>query len=198
MFELEKLSFNQDALEPVISKNTVSFHYDKHHKTYVDNLNKLIDGTDFKNTSLDDIVVNTTGVKEFQLIFNNAAQIWNHDFYWKSIAPISMNNISSDLNLKISDFGGIDFIKSEIKKIGLSQFGSGWVWVVLNKETSKLEVLKTLNADIPNNTQYVPLLTIDVWEHAYYLDYQNKRGDYLDAIIEVLNWEFASNNFSKC
>jgi Fe-Mn family superoxide dismutase len=190
---LPALPYAENALEPVISAKTIGFHYGKHHKGYVDNLNKLIAGTDYSDLSLEDIIRGTAGRPERIAIFNNAAQAWNHTFYWKSLAPKG-GEPPAALKQKIeASFGSVDACKKELAAAAVAQFGSGWVWLVL--EGDKLKVVKTANADNPLTTAMRPLLTIDVWEHAYYLDYQNLRADYTKAVLDkLLNWEFAQQN----
>jgi Fe-Mn family superoxide dismutase len=193
---LPPLPYAENALEPVITAKTISFHYGKHHKGYVDNLNKLIAGTDYSELSLEEIIKGTAGRPERIAIFNNAAQAWNHTFYWKSLTPKGGGEPPAALKQKIeASFGSVDACKKELASAAVSQFGSGWVWLVL--EGDKLKVVKTANADNPLSTGMKPLLTIDVWEHAYYLDYQNLRADYVKAVLDKLfNWEFALQNAS--
>jgi Fe-Mn family superoxide dismutase len=181
-------------LEPVITAKTISFHYGKHHKGYVDNLNKLIAGTDYSDLSLEEIIKGTAGRPERTAIFNNAAQTWNHTFYWKSLTSKGGGEPPAALKQKIeASFGSVDACKKELAAAAVGQFGSGWVWLVL--EDNKLKVVKTANADNPLTTAMRPLLTIDVWEHAYYLDYQNLRADYTKAVLDkLINWEFALQN----
>ena len=183
-----------NALEPVISAKTLSFHYGKHHKAYVDNLNKLISGTDYSEMSLEEIIRGTVGRPERAAIFNNAAQIWNHTFYWNSLSPKGGGEPPAALKHKIeASFGSVDAFKKEFAAAAVSQFGSGWAWLIL--EDGKLKVVKTFNAETPLTTGKKPLLTIDVWEHAYYLDYQNRRPDYVNAVLDkLINWEFALQN----
>ncbi len=193
---LPNLPYEEDALEPHISSKTLAFHYGKHHNTYVTNLNKLIEGTDLAGESLDDIIKKTVNDADKAGIFNNAAQVWNHTFYWQSMKPggvgLPTGHIADKIN---SDFGGYDNLIKEFKNAGLTQFGSGWAWLVLTND--KLEIMKTSNADTPIAHGLKPLMTVDVWEHAYYLDYQNKRGDYLDAFIKnLINWEFVNSNLA--
>lgn len=197
-FELYKLPYLEDALEPYISKETISYHYGKHHTAYLNNLNDLIKGTALEKETLEDIILNTEKYPSEQAIFNNAAQVWNHTFYWQSLSPEGLN--PSDVpegNFKdmiIRDFGSVENLKAEFKKVALSQFGSGWAWLVL--DGGKLKIIKTSNAATPFG-KTKPLLCIDVWEHAYYLDYQNRRGDYLDAVLNhLLNWNFAIQNLN--
>jgi Fe-Mn family superoxide dismutase len=194
---LPALPWAENALEPVISAKTISFHYGKHHKTYVENLNKLIVGTELADLPLDQIVRATAGKTDRVGIFNNAAQAWNHDFYWKSLKPKGGGEPASALKAKMdAAFGGVDACKKEFANAAVQQFGSGWAWLVLDGD--KLKIVKTGNAETPIAQGMKPLLTIDVWEHAYYLDYQNKRVDYVNALIDKLaNWEFAAQNLAR-
>jgi superoxide dismutase, Fe-Mn family len=191
---LPPLPFDQGALAPVISANTLSFHYGKHHKTYVDNLNKMIVGTEFADMSLEQIVRATARVPEHAGIFNNAAQAWNHTFYWKSLKPKGGGEPPAQLKSLMQDsFGGVEQCKKELSKAAVGQFGSGWAWLV--QDGGKLKIIKTPDAKTPMTEGAKCLLTIDVWEHAYYLDYQNRRVDYVNALIDRLaNWEFAAEN----
>jgi Fe-Mn family superoxide dismutase len=191
---LPPLPYAENALEPAISARTIGFHYGKHHKGYVDNLNKLIAGTDYSDLSLEEIIKGTAGRPERTAIFNNAAQAWNHTFYWKSLASNGGGEPPAALKQKIqASFGSLDACKKELAAAAMAQFGSGWVWLVLDED--KLKVVKTANADTPLTTAMRPLLTIDVWEHAYYLDYQNLRADYTKAVLDkLINWEFALQN----
>jgi Fe-Mn family superoxide dismutase len=193
---LPKLPYAENALEPVISAKTISFHYGKHHKAYVDNCNKLVQGTPLEKMSLEQIIVTTSGKADQSAIFNNAAQAWNHTFYWNSLRPASAAKIPDTLKVLIDkSFGSVDTFKSVFAQAAVSQFGSGWAWLV--KDGDKLKVIKTANAENPLPSGLIPLLTIDVWEHAYYLDYQNKRADYVKTLIDkMLNWDFAVKNFS--
>jgi Fe-Mn family superoxide dismutase len=192
-FVLPALPYAQNALEPVISANTIGFHYGKHHKAYVDNLNKLITGTELAGFSLEKIIIETTGKVDKVAIFNNAAQAWNHMFYWNSLIP-GGGQIPVKLKTKIeASFTTVDACKKELATAAMGQFGSGWAWLVL--EGDKIKVVKTSNADSPLTKGMQPLLTVDVWEHAYYLDYQNRRLDYVNAVIEkLINWNFAADN----
>ena len=197
-FELYKLPYSMEALSPYISKNTLFYHYEKHHATYLKNLNDLIKGSALERENLEDIILTTQKYPSEQAIFNNAAQVWNHTFYWNSLAPADTEDSTvqgSDLKQMIlNDFGSEDNLKAEMKKNALAQFGSGWVWLVADK--AKLRVLRTPNAFNPLGVMK-HLLCIDVWEHAYYLDYQNRRGDYIDAVLNhLLNWRFAMKNLS--
>lgn len=191
---LPPLPWADNALEPVITANTISFHYGKHHKAYVDNLLKLLPGTEYAGMSLERIITATAGVAERAAIFNNAAQIWNHTFYWQSLTPKGGAEPPAALKQAMeASFGSVEACKKELSAAALSQFGSGWAWLVL--ESGKLKVMKTGNADTPLQTGLKPLLTIDVWEHAYYLDYQNRRADYVTAVLDkLINWEFALKN----
>jgi len=193
--ELPKLPFEDNALAPTISSNTISFHYGKHHKTYVDNLNKLVAGTDLAEKPLVEIIRAAAGKPDKAAIFNNSAQVWNHTFYWDSLSPKSTTP-SKDLTDRIEkDLGGMAKFKEQFSAAALGQFGSGWAWLVL--DGGVLKVTKTPNAETPITTAAKPLLTLDVWEHAYYLDYQNKRADYIAAVLDkLLNWEFASKNLA--
>ncbi|WP_228125229.1 superoxide dismutase [Candidatus Methylospira mobilis] len=188
------LPYAENALEPVISANTIGFHYGKHHKGYVDNLNKLVAGTEYADLTLEKIITATAGRADKAAIFNNAAQIWNHTFYWNSLKPKGGGEPPAALKQKIeASFGSVDACKKELAAAAVSQFGSGWAWLVLDGD--RLKVIKTANADTPLTTGMKPLLAIDVWEHAYYLDYQNRRADYVNAVLDrLLNWEFASTN----
>ncbi len=193
-FVLPELPYPSSALEPVISANTISFHYGKHHKAYVDNINKLVVGTQYAGMPLEKIIKESYGKADNVSIFNNAAQAWNHNFYWRSLKPKGGGEPPAALKQKIeASFGSVAKCMDELSKAATSQFGSGWAWLVTNGET--LKVVKTGNAVNPLTQGLKPLLTIDVWEHAYYLDYQNRRADYVKGIIEnLLNWEFAASN----
>jgi Fe-Mn family superoxide dismutase len=194
MHVLPALPYAENALDPVISANTLSFHYGKHHKTYVDNLNKLIVGTEFAGLSLEQVIKNAAGKADKAGIFNNAAQVWNHTFYWRSLRANGGGEPPAAVKQKIeSAFGSLDGCKKELATAATTQFGSGWAWLEL--EGDKLKVVKTGNAETPLTTGAKPLLTIDVWEHAYYLDYQNRRVDYVNAVLDKLvNWGFAADN----
>ncbi len=191
---LPPLPFADNALEPVISANTLSFHYGKHHKAYVDNLNKLIAGTEYADMTLEKVVAATAGKADKAAVFNNAAQTWNHSFYWRSLRAKGGGEPPAALKQKIdASFGSVDACKKELAAAAMAQFGSGWAWLVLDGD--KLKVVKTANAETPLTSAAKPLLTIDVWEHAYYLDYQNRRADYVNAVLDkLINWEFALQN----
>ena len=191
---LPPLPYADSALSPVISANTIGFHYGKHHRGYVDNLNKLVAGTQFADLSLEKIITGTAGKAERAAIFNNAAQVWNHTFYWRSLSPKGGGEPPSAVKQKIEvSFGNVETCKKELATAATTQFGSGWAWLVL--DGGKLKVVKTGNADVPLTAGMRPLLTIDVWEHAYYLDYQNRRADYVNAVLDkLINWNFAADN----
>jgi Fe-Mn family superoxide dismutase len=197
-FNLAPLPWDEDALAPTISANTISFHYHKHHQTYVDTLNKLVQGTPYAEMKLERIVQKTAGAadaKEKQL-FNNAGQVWNHDFYWRSLSP-AKTEPSGQLDGAIAAaFGSREELIAQLAEAGKTQFGSGWAWLV--SKDGKLAIQKTPNAETPMAKGINCLLTVDVWEHAYYLDYQNARPKYLEAVLgKLLNWEFASENLMK-
>ncbi len=191
---LPPLPYAESALDPVISANTIGFHYGKHHKGYVDTLNKLIAGTELASLSLEKLIAETAGKADKAAIFNNAAQTWNHTFYWRSLQAKGSGEPPAALRQKIeASFGNLDACKKELATAATTQFGSGWAWLVL--EAGKLKVVKTGNADTPLTKAVTPLLTIDVWEHAYYLDYQNRRMDYVNAVLDkLINWGFAADN----
>ena len=196
-FTLPDLPYAKDALAPHISSETLDFHHGKHHATYVKNLNGLVEGTDMAPKSLEDIIQATAGNADKQGVFNNAAQIWNHTFYWQSMRPNGGGTPTGKLAEMIDrDFGSFDEFKDAFSKAGATQFGSGWAWLVLNGD--KLEVRKTLNAETPlTESGVTPLLTMDVWEHAYYLDFQNRRPDYISTFLDhLVNWEFAAENLA--
>jgi len=194
MFTLPPLPYADTALAPVISANTLGFHYGKHHKTYVDNLNNLVKGTELEGATLEKVIADTAGKADKAALFNNAAQIWNHTFYWNSLRGNGGGKPTGMLAAMIdSDLGGFDNFRKELAATTVSQFGSGWGWLVV--DGGKLKVVKTGNAEVPTTKGQKPLLTIDVWEHAYYLDYQNRRADYVNAVIDkLLNWDFAAGN----
>jgi len=196
-FTLAPLPYAEDALAPVISARTLAFHYGKHHKTYVDTLNKLVADTEFAGQSLEAIVKSTAGNADQEQIFHNAAQAWNHAFYWHCLTPSGGGQPEGTLGDRIgSAFGSFDKFKKEFSEAAVSQFGSGWAWLV--DEGGKLKVVKTSNADVPFIKGLTPLLTLDVWEHAYYLDYQNRRVDHVNAVIDkLLNWRFAAEALAR-
>jgi Fe-Mn family superoxide dismutase len=195
-FSLPKLPYEENALEPVVSAKTISFHYGKHHKAYVDNLNRLVVGTPYEQMGLEEIVKKSAGNDKDKGIFNNAGQIWNHNFYWESMTPKGGSPAGKIADAIKSSFGGIKEFNEAFQKAAVGQFGSGWAWLVKGAG-GKLEIVTTSNAGTPLTTDATPLLTLDVWEHAYYVDYQNKRPDYAAAVIEkLLNWDFAAKNLS--
>lgn len=191
---LPELPYAQNALEPHISANTLSFHYGKHHQAYVTNLNKLLEGSPLAGKSLEEIIKDSAKDPAKAGVFNNAAQVWNHTFYWNSMKPNGGGLPKGKLADKINaDFGSYDKFKEAFKQAGATQFGSGWAWLVLDGDT--LKVIKTANADLPMVHGQKALLTMDVWEHAYYLDFQNRRPDYITTFLDKLvNWEFAEKN----
>ncbi len=191
---LPELPYAKDALAPYISANTLEFHYGKHHKTYVDNINKLIAGTDLEGKTLEEIIANSAKDPSKAGIFNNAAQVWNHSFYWKCLKPQGGGSPKGAIAARIdAAFGSYDKFAEELKNAGVTQFGSGWAWLV--QDGNDLKITKTPNADTPLAHGQKALLTIDVWEHAYYLDYQNRRPDYLTAVIQnLINWDFVNSN----
>jgi Fe-Mn family superoxide dismutase len=195
--QLPPLPYAVNALEPVVSAETLSFHHGKHQQAYVDNVNKMIVGTELAGLRLDQIVTATVGKAERASIFNNAAQAWNHSFYWHCLKPRGGGEPPAALKAKMEmAFGSVDACKKELANQAVAQFGSGWAWLVL--EGSKLKVVKTANADTPFTQGLKPLLAIDVWEHAYYLDYQNRRADHVNAVIDkLMNWAFALVNLES-
>ena len=195
-FALPPLPYPDTALEPLISANTLSYHYGKHHKTYVDNLNKLVEGKDLAAMSLEQIIHASAGKADMAGVFNNAAQVWNHTFYWNSMKPNGGGKPTGAIAAAIDkDLGGYDKFKADLTAAALTQFGSGWAWLVSDAGT--LKIVKTGNAEVPLTKGQTPLLTIDVWEHAYYLDYQNLRAKYVETLIDkLLNWDFANKNLA--
>jgi Fe-Mn family superoxide dismutase len=189
------LPYAEGALAPVISAQTVGIHWGKHHKFYVDNLNNLVKGTEFEGMPLERIVMGTAGKPDRQALFNNAGQIWNHDFYWQGLKGGGGGKPGARLAQKIDEsFGSFEEFRKQFAAMTVGQFGSGWGWLVADG-SGKLKVVRTANAEVPMTQGLKPLLTIDVWEHAYYLDYQNRRADYVNAVIDKLaNWEFAEKN----
>jgi Fe-Mn family superoxide dismutase len=189
--ELPSLPYAMDALEPHISRETLEYHYGKHHNTYVDNLNKLVADTEFASASLEDIVRKASGG-----VFNNAAQVWNHSFYWNCLSPNGGGAPAGDLATAIDrDFGSLDAFKEEFSTKAVTLFGSGWAWLVRNPD-GKLSIMQTSNADTPLTGTATPLLTCDVWEHAYYVDYRNARPKYVEAFWNLVNWDFVASNFA--
>jgi Fe-Mn family superoxide dismutase len=195
-FSLSPLPWDDNALEPVVSARTISFHYHKHHKAYVNTLNTLVEGTPYAAMKLEEIVHKATADAAAKKIFNNAGQVWNHDFYWRSLSP-KTSVPQGDLARAIErDFGSAAKLVEALAEAGKTQFGSGWAWLV--STGGKLSVVNTPNAESPMAKGVNCLLTVDVWEHAYYLDYQNERPRYLETVLaKLLNWQFAAANLSK-
>lgn len=195
--ELPSLPYEATALEPHISATTLGFHHGKHHQTYVTNTNNLIKGTDLENASLEEIIKASANNPEKAGLFNNAAQVWNHTFYWSCMKKGGGGAPTGAIAAKINeDFGSYDAFAEAFKNAGLTQFGSGWAWLVL--EGGKLKITKTPNADTPMAHGQKALLTVDVWEHAYYLDYQNKRADYIAIFLKhLVNWDFVNANLAS-
>ena len=196
--ELPELPWAKDALAPVISEATINFHYGKHHKAYVDKTKELIAGTDLENKTLEEVIeVAAAGRPEKQGLFNNASQIWNHNFYWACLTPAENSRIPEELEaMLVRDFGSVEEFKKKLVDAGMTQFGSGWAWVVI--EDGKLAIGKTPNADHPWSDTKKAVFVLDVWEHAYYLDYQNARKAYLDKVVDtILNWDYMLQNIKK-
>ena len=194
---LPSLPYADNALDPVISANTIGFHYGKHHKGYVDNLNKLVAGTEYADLPLENIITKTAGKAEKTAIFNNAAQTWNHTFYWSSLKPKGGGEPPAVLKKKIeASFSSVEACKKELATAATTQFGSGWAWLVADG-SKQLSIEATANQDSPVSQGKQPLLTIDVWEHAYYLKYQNRRPEYVAAFFNVINWDFVSDRFQR-
>lgn len=193
-FELPALPYAEDALEPYYSARTISFHYGKHHKSYVAKLNQLTAGSALENSSLEAIIRETAGDEERKALFNNAAQIWNHTFFWNAMRPGGGGQPGGALAEAVErDFGSYQGLAEALTASALQRFGSGWAWLVVDDGT--LKTMNTLNADTPMTQGLHALVTIDVWEHAYYLDYQNRRADYVASFLEhLVNWEFAAAN----
>lgn len=189
-FNLPDLPYERDALAPHISEETLDYHYGKHHKTYVDTLNELTEGSEWENKQLEDLVKDTSGK-----LFNQAAQHWNHDFYWKCMSPNGGGRPSGGLARAIDQaFGDFDDFAERFKQASIATFGSGWGWLV-RKTDGSLDIVSTQNAGNPMTDGHTPLLTCDVWEHAYYIDYRNARPRYVDAFFELINWDFVSDTF---
>jgi len=197
-FKLKALPWDEDALEPVISARTIGFHYHKHHKTYVETLNKLVEGTRYADMPLEEVVRATAGkdTEKEKKIFHNAGQVWNHDFYWRSLAPKTSEPTGALAKAIERDFGDVDSLAEKLAEAGKEQFGSGWAWLVSKR--GKLSIETTGNAGDPMAQGINCLLALDVWEHAYYLDYQNERPKYLEKVLaKLLNWEFAAENLAQ-
>jgi superoxide dismutase, Fe-Mn family len=191
MFELPKLPYAMDALQPTLSKETLEYHYGKHHKAYVDNLNKLVPNTEFDGLSLEEIIMKANGP-----IFNNAAQDWNHTFYWHCLTPTSAGQPSGKLADAINKkFGSFEEFKKLFTESGTKLFGSGWTWLAKDAK-GELEIINESNAGLPMKANKKALLTCDVWEHAYYIDYRNARPKYLDNFWGLVNWDFVAENFA--
>jgi Fe-Mn family superoxide dismutase len=189
-FELPALPYDKGALAPHISEETLDFHYGKHHATYVTKLNGLVEGTEFAGQSLEQVIKSASGG-----IFNNAAQVWNHTFYWNCLSPNGGGEPTGDLADAINaKWGSFADFKAEFTNSSINNFGSGWTWLVKNSDGS-LEIVNTSNAACPLTDDQTPILTVDVWEHAYYIDYRNARPQYLDAFWALVNWQFADENF---
>ncbi len=189
-FELPKLSYGLDDLEPIISRRTLEFHYGKHHQAYVNNLNNLIIGTEFENSTLEDIVLKSSGG-----IFNNGAQVWNHTFYFNQFSKDGCKEPKGKLKESIENaFGSFESFKEQFSKASVTLFGSGWSWLVINKE-GKLEIVQTQNAGNPMTAGLKPIMTCDVWEHAYYLDKQNLRPSYVEDFWKILDWQIISERY---
>jgi len=195
-FSLPDLPYSKDALAPHISSDTLDFHHGKHHKAYVDKANAALEGSDYDGSDLEATIKKSWDKKDMGM-FNNAAQIWNHTFYWNSMSPNGGGAPKGEIAEAINQsFGSYEKFAEEFKNAGATQFGSGWAWLV--KNGSKLEVRKTLNAENPITDGATPLITMDVWEHAYYLDYQNRRPDYMGAFLEhLINWDFANETLKS-
>ncbi len=190
--QLPPLPYEMDALAPHISRETLEYHYGKHHKTYVDNLNNLIPNTEFANKTLEEIIMTSSGG-----VFNNAAQVWNHTFYWNCLAPNAGGEPKGALLDAITKkFGSFDAFKEQFSKTAITTFGSGWGWLVKNKDGS-IDLVSTSNAQTPMTSGQTALLTCDVWEHAYYIDYRNARAKYVESFWNLVNWNFVEQQFSK-
>lgn len=190
MFELRKLPYETNAFGDFLTPTTFEYHYGKHHQTYVTNLNNLIKGGEFENTELYDIIKKSNGG-----LFNNAAQVYNHDFYWDCISP-SKTDISADLSAAINaEFGSLEGFKEKFIQAATTLFGAGWCWLVYNLTTKKLEIVQTSNAATPITDDKVPLLVVDVWEHAYYIDHKNARPAYLEKFFSHIHWAFVSSAY---
>ena len=194
MMKLPDLPYAKNALEPHLSARTLEFHHDKHHAAYVNKGNELLQGTDLEGQDIETIIRKTAGDSSKQAIFNNVAQVWNHTFFWHCMKPGGGGKPGGKIAERINaDFGGFDKFVEEFKAAGVGQFGSGWAWLV--EDGGKLAVMKTPNAENPLHHNKKPLLTVDVWEHAYYLDFQNRRPDFLSTFVEhLINWEFVEKN----
>jgi len=189
---LPRLPYEMDALQPYISKETLEYHYGKHHLAYVNKLNELIQGTEFEQASLEDVILKSSGG-----IFNNAAQVWNHTFYWHCLTPKSKGEPTGQLAESINKtFHSFDEFKKQFIQTAITTFGSGWAWLVRTHE-GQLEIMSTSNADLPMKHKKKALLTCDVWEHAYYIDYRNARPSYIENFWKIVNWDFVSENLTE-
>ncbi len=196
--ELPELPWAKDALAPVISEETINFHYGKHHKAYVDKTKELIAGTELEDKTLEEIIIAAAAARpEKQALFNNASQVWNHAFYWDCLTPADKSRMPEELaDMLTLDFGSVEAFKKQLVDAGMTQFGSGWAWVII--EDGKLAIGKTPNADNPFTDTKKAVLVLDVWEHAYYLDYQNARKAYLDKVVDtIINWDYMLQNIKK-
>ncbi len=197
-FVLPALPYKENALEPVISERTLSFHYGKHHRGYLNKLNELVEGTELAEVGIEELIEKTANKADQAAIFNNAAQVWNHTFYWNSLRPAGGGQPAGSIAKRIvADFGSFENFVKQFSEMGAAQFGSGWVWLV--EEDGVLKIIRTSNAENPiSQKKGRAILVLDVWEHAYYLDYQNRRLDYLKVIIDkLINWEFAEENLNR-
>jgi Fe-Mn family superoxide dismutase len=195
-FKLAPLPWSESALEPILSARVLALHHGKHHAAYVNKLNELVVGTRFADMPLERVIAESAGRDDQRKVFNNAAQAWNHAFFWQSLRPAGGAAPSGELARRIeSDFGGIDKLRRKLSQSAVDTFGSGWAWLV--DRGGKLEVMSTSNAGTPLTTGATALLALDVWEHAYYLDYENRRPEYVDAVIDkLLDWDFAASQFA--
>ena len=195
-FQLPALPWDEGALAPAISAKTISLHYGKHHLAYVKKLNELVAGTPYADQSLEQIIAATAGKEDSKKIFNNAGQIWNHNFYWNCLAPRSGGEPAGRMAKELDALGGYEGFKKKFAQAAVDTFGSGWAWLVV--KGGKLDVMSTSNADNPLTKGATPLLTLDVWEHAYYVDYENRRPEHVDAVIDkLLNWKWAEEQLEK-
>lgn len=195
--ELPELPWAKDALAPIISEETINFHHGKHHNAYVVKTKELIAGTELEDKSLEEIMIYAWDKPEHKVLYNNAAQVWNHNFYWNCLTPKDKSEMPDELrDILIENFGSVEAFKKELVAAGVGQFGSGWAWVML--EDGKLSISKTPNAEDPWTEKRSPVLTLDVWEHAYYLDFQNRRQAYLEEVVDnIVNWEYMLKNIKR-
>jgi Fe-Mn family superoxide dismutase len=195
-FQLPALPWDEGALAPTISAKTISLHYGKHHLAYVKKLNELVTGTPYEGKSLEEIIRATAGKDDAKKIFNNAGQTWNHNFYWNCLAPRAGGKPGGRIEKEMDSFGGYDAFRKKFAQAAVDQFGSGWAWLVA--KDGKLDIMSTSNAENPLTKGATPLLTLDVWEHAYYVDYENRRPEHVDAVIDkLLNWKWAEEQLEK-